>query len=417
MPAAAVDVVVLGAGHVGLGAALNLQARGRSVGILDRLGEVASETSLGNAGIIERQGIFPPAFPRDPIEVLRAALNRDPRAHIHYGALPAIAPFVWRYFLASAPAPRLASAKAIASLLQYCNSEHEALAGPAGSGALLRTGGWIKMFRSSRGRDGAIADAEQVRPFGIAFDVLDREALLALEPHLGPNAFGAVHFTDPLTTSDPQALAKTYADLFVARGGRILRGDARTLSSSAAGWVVTSDAGPVQARDAVVSLGPWSGEFAERLGFSLPFGVKRGYHMHYAPRGEGGLNRPVLDIEKGFVIAPMTRGLRLTTGVEFARRDDPPSSAHLDRVEPFAREMFPIAERRDQAPWLGRRPCFPDMLPVIGAAPGRKGLWFNFGHQHLGLTLGPVSGRLLAQMMTGADTIVDPAPFRADRFS
>ena len=113
----------------------------------------------------------------------------------------------------------------------------------------------------------------------------------------------------------------------------------------------------------------------------------------------------------------MTRGLRLTTGAEFARIDDPPSSAHIDRLEPFARELYPIGERLDAEPWLGRRPCLPDMLPVIGQAPRHKGLWFDFGHQHLGLTLGPISGRLLAELMTGAAPFVDPAPYAIERFA
>ena len=98
----------------------------------------------------------------------------------------------------------------------------------------------------------------------------------------------------------------------------------------------------------------------------------------------------MLDLERGYVLTPMARGLRLTTGAEFARRDDPPSSAHLDRLEPFGREILPkLGARLDPAPWLGRRPCLPDMIPVIGPAPRHKGLWFDFGHQHLGLTLGP----------------------------
>ena len=128
------------------------------------------------------------------------------------------------------------------------------------------------------------------------------------------------------------------------------------------------------------------------------------------------LTRPVYDVENAFIMAPMSRGLRLTTGAEFARRDDAPSPAHLNRLEPAARELFPLAERLDPEPWLGRRPCLPDMKPVIGPAPRHKGLWFDFGHQHLGLTLGPVSGRLLAEMMAGETPFVDPKPFRADRF-
>ncbi|HLJ69881.1 MAG TPA: FAD-binding oxidoreductase, partial [Roseiarcus sp.] len=147
-----------------------------------------------------------------------------------------------------------------------------------------------------------------------------------------------------------------------------------------------------------------------------PLGAKRGYHMHYGAKGNATLSRPVLDAEMGYVLTPMARGIRLTTGAEFARRDDPPSSAHLDRLEPFARALFPLAERRDAAPWLGRRPCLPDMLPVIGPAPRRASLWLDFGHHHLGLTLGPISGRLLAEMMTGEKPSLDPRPFSAARF-
>ena len=116
--------------------------------------------------------------------------------------------------------------------------------------------------------------------------------------------------------------------------------------------------------------------------------------MHYAALGAPAtLTRPVLDYERGYVVTPMDKGLRLTTGAEFARADDPPSSAHLDRVDHSGREMFPLGPRLEAEPWLGRRPCLPDMLPIIGPAPRHQGLWFDFGHQHLGLTLGPISGR------------------------
>ena len=138
--------------------------------------------------------------------------------------------------------------------------------------------------------------------------------------------------------------------------------------------------------------------------------------MHFSARGDAGLSHPVLDAEGGYVLTPMSQGIRMTTGAEFARRDDPPSARHLDRLEPLAREFFPLAERRDAKPWLGRRPCLPDMLPIIGPAPRHAGLWFDFGHQHLGLTLGPISGRLLAEMMTDEPPCVDPAPYRAARF-
>lgn len=410
------DVIVLGAGMVGVGAALHLQARGRAVTLVDRLGAVARETSFGNAGIVQSEAVFPYVFPRAIGEVAVAALNLDPRVQIRYSALPSIGPWLWRYFLASSPKARMSTALAMRGLVGRCVAEHRALAEPAGSGALLREGGWIKVFRTARGEDLARVDAEETKPFGIASEALTRDQLLALEPHLSEVAKGAVHFTEPLTTPDPEGLAKSYADLFVRRGGRVVQGDARSLQASGAGWTVSTQDGPLQGADVVVALGPWSGDVAAAFGYRLPLGIKRGYHMHYGAKGNATLGRPVLDLEKGYLITPMTRGIRLTTGAEFARRDDPPSNAHLDRLEPFGRELFPLAERLDPQPWLGRRPCMPDMAPVIGPAPRHKGLWFDFGHQHLGLTLGPVSGVLLAQMMTGETPFVDPRPFRADRF-
>ena len=124
----------------------------------------------------------------------------------------------------------------------------------------------------------------------------------------------------------------------------------------------------------------------------------------------------MLDLERGYLVTPMTRGLRLTTGAEFARRDDPPSPAQLDKVEPFARELFPIGARATPRPGSAGAPACRTCGPVIGPFPGKPGLWLDFGHHHLGLTLGPVSGRLLAEMIGGETPFVDPAPFRAERF-
>ncbi len=416
MPSETFDAIVLGAGIVGVSAALHLQARGRKLAIVDRLPEAAGKTSFGNSGIIQSEGVIPYVFPRAPGDIARAALNRDPRAHIRYGALPSIAPALMRYFHFSTPARKNATAKAMAPLLAAASAEHVKLADAAGANALLRGGGWIKAFRSARGRDILYEEAEALKPYGVRPALLDRAALNALEPHVGEAAIGAVHYAEPLTTPDPQALIQGYLALFMKRGGRFETGDAMSLEPSGAGWMVTAASGRLAARDVVIALGPWSDALARSLGLRLPFFVKRGYHMHYQAKGNAGLTRPVLDLERGYLVTPMTRGLRLTTGAEFARADDPPSSAHLDRLEPFAREMFPLGPRKDAAPWLGRRPCLPDMRPVVGPFPGKPGLWLDFAHHHLGLTLGPVSGRLIAEMMSGEAPIVDPASFRADRF-
>lgn len=103
--------------------------------------------------------------------------------------------------------------------------------------------------------------------------------------------------------------------------------------------------------------------------------------------------------------------------VEFAHLDAPPTPVHIRQAEPLARELFPLGDAMDREAWLGRRPCLPDMLPAIGLVPGHKGLWLDCGHHHRGFTLGPVTGRLLAEMMTGKTAFTDPAPYRPDRFA
>jgi D-amino-acid dehydrogenase len=225
-----------------------------------------------------------------------------------------------------------------------------------------------------------------------------------------------VHYLDPASLTDPLALTQKYLALFEQRGGVFLRGDARTFRPASAGYGVETEQGSLLAREAVVCLGPWADAVTGPLGYAFPMVVKRGYHMHYAP-GEGArLDHPALDADNGFLLAPMARGIRMTTGAEFARRDAPPDYTQVEASESVARKLFPLGERLDAKPWMGRRPCLPDMLPIIGAAPRHKGLWFNFGHQHHGLTLSASSGRLLAEMMTGETPFADPKPFTIERF-
>jgi D-amino-acid dehydrogenase len=181
-------------------------------------------------------------------------------------------------------------------------------------------------------------------------------------------------------------------------------------------WRIEAGGGPVDANEAVVALGPWAPDLLRTLGIKLPLGIKRGYHRHYRPRGNMGLTRPVLDAEYGYCVVPMEQGLRLTTGAEFAARDAPPTPVQFDRLLPAARKLFPLGEPVEQEPWMGSRPCFPDSMPVIGRAPRQPGLWLAFGHANWGLTLGPATGRLIAEMMTGATPFCDPKPYSAERF-
>src|SRR3954454_9360840 len=389
------DVLRLGASMAGVSAALHLQKRGRGVILVDRHERAGEETSFGNAGVIECASVFPYMFPRDFGQIFQHALNRSPLVRYQFSDLPTFLPWLVRYFLASSPDRALHSAMAELPLIRRSLIEHEALIAEAEAPHLLRRTGWIKLFRSHATLANAVRDFERAQQYGITGEVLDNKAIAAREPNLTGEFAGAIYVPAPGFVPDPGGLAKAYAALFTRKGGRFFVGDARTLEQGAGGWrVAVSDSAAV-ARVVVVALGPWSDLVFRRLGYSIPLGIKRGYHLHLAPRGNAVLHHPVLDSDLGYLLAPMNRGIRLTTGVEFARRDAPPTPVQLQRVLPQAHKLFPLGNAIDAKPWMGARPCLPDMLPVIGKAPRHAGLWFDFGHQHHGLTLGPSTGRLL----------------------
>jgi D-amino-acid dehydrogenase len=410
------DAVVLGAGMVGISCALHLQARGRAVALVDRRG-AAEETSYGNAGLIQKEGVYPYGFPHDFGALLRYGLNRTVDAHYHPSAIPRIAPFLWKYWKHSRKERHAEIARLYSRLIEHCVAEHDALAAQAGATALIRRGGWQKIFRTERERDLRFAEAEKWRAeFGIGFKTLYEKDIQAAEPHLAPVLAGALHWTDPVAAVDPQGLALAYLKLFESRGGRFLQGNAMSLRQESAGWSLRTVAGPLEAGTVVIALGPWADVVTRALGYDLPLAVKRGYHMHYRAAGQAKLNTPTLDAERGYFLAPMARGIRLTTGAEFALRDAIRTPVQLGRAEPIARDLFPLAERLDAEPWMGARPCTPDMMPIIGKAHRHDGLWFGFGHAHHGFTLGPVTGRLIGEMVAGEAPFVDPHPYRADRF-
>ncbi len=410
------DVLVLGAGMVGVGAALHLQKRGRDVVLIDRHELAGEETSYGNGGLIECASVFPYMFPRDAGQILRYALLRAPQVRYHFSDLPVFLPWLIRYFLASSPERALHSAMAELPLIRRSLIEHEALIEEANVPELLRRTGWIKLFRSDATLATAASELERARQYDVAGEILDPAAIVAREPHLTGDFSGAIHFPAPGFVPDPGGLAKAYATLFGRKGGRYLIGDARTLEQSGPRWRLATLEGTITAREVVVAMGPWSDQIFGPLGYSIPLQVKRGYHLHMKASGNAVLHHPVLDADNGFLLAPMNRGIRMTTGVEFAHRDAPPTPVQVERALPRAQALFPLGEAVDAKPWMGARPCLPDMLPVIGKAPRHPGLWVDFGHQHHGLTLGPATGRLLAEMMTGETPFADVRPFAVERF-
>jgi D-amino-acid dehydrogenase len=412
---ARVDTIVLGAGIVGTSIAVHLAKRGVSVALVDR-GGVGEGTSYGNSGIIEGNTIFPPAFPSSLSALLRVALKRAPEANYHLSFLPKVVPWLLAFRAASQPERLIETAQIIRPLMARAVAEHEALSAEAGATKYFRYTGWLKLYRSDASFAAQARELELAARFGIANVSLEGEAARALEPSLATAFRHAVHWTGAVSISNPLAVTRAYAARFAALGGLSFTGDARSLHRAEPYWRVDTASGPLDAGDVVIALGPWTPDLIEPLGIKLPMAVKRGYHWHFRPQGNAGLSRPVLDADNGYVITPMEQGIRLTTGAEFAARDAPPTPVQFDRVLPKARELFALGDAVEPKPWMGSRPCFADSRPVISRAPNQRGLWLAYGHGHWGLSLGPATGRLIAEMITGATPFCDPAPYAAERF-
>jgi D-amino-acid dehydrogenase len=409
------DALVLGAGIVGTSIALHLVKRGLAVALVDRRAP-GEETSYGNAGVIEGNTLLPPAFPSQLSSLIRIALKRAPEASYHLRFLPRVAPWLLAYRAATRPARLLETARAMRALFSHALEEHELLLAEAGASQYLRKNGWFKLYRTSRGFAALHDQLALAQEFGISFRVLDTDAACELEPCLAPVFHRAVLWEGVASVTNPLAVTQAYAARFAALGGLLIKADARSLRRAGGRWRLDAAQDSLDADEAVVALGPYAPDLLDPLDIKLPLGIKRGYHRHFRPSGNAGLTRPVVDAEIGYCLAPMEQGIRLTTGAEFAARDAPATPTQLARLLPAARGLFPLGEAVEATPWMGSRPCFADSRPVIGRAPGQPGLWLAYGHAHWGLTLGAATGRLVAEMMTGATPFVDPAPYAAERF-
>ncbi|MEQ6917362.1 NAD(P)/FAD-dependent oxidoreductase [Halomonas aquatica] len=410
------DIIVLGAGIVGVSVAWHLARRGHSVTLVDRR-EPGRETSFGNAGIIQREAVRPYPFPRDLGTLLRVLPNRQVDIRYRPGGMLQAAGALLRYWHNSSPRRYGQIVPQYASLIALSIEAHAQMIEAADAERLVRREGWLEVYHTAAELETRVerARADEER-FGVRHRAMDAAELASVEPSLAQGLAGGVHWQDPWTVSDPGALVQAYARSFESEGGRLCQTEVKGITRQGSGWRVATAEGALGAEQVVMAMGPWASTWLGALGIEIPLFVKRGYHMHYATSGSARLNHWVMDAEVGYLLAPMQAGIRLTTGAELERLEAPPHLAQLDAAERMARRLFPLGERLEAEPWKGARPCTSDMKPVIGPAPGQEGLWLALGHGHQGFTLGPATGRLLGQIMDGETPDIDMSPFRGDRF-
>jgi D-amino-acid dehydrogenase len=411
------EVIVIGAGMVGTSIAWHLQKNQSKVLLLDKKAP-GSETSYGNAGLIQREAVHVHPFPRHLIELVKVLPNQNTVIRYRWPAVLRYHQALLQYWQFSAPSSVKKIEKEWQTLIEHCTSEHQKMITAAASEDLIRRDGWIEMHRTEEAFKVAVSAAKNSHEQGIEHRVLSLDALQALEPNANFEGFiGAIHWLNSWQVSNPGALVKAYAKSFQELHGTIGEACVNKVLPDGEGWQVITDDATFYSDHVVIAAGPWSSQLIQPLGYDLPLFPMRGYHQHFKNTAQNNISHSLVDMDKGFVIGPMQQGIRITTGAEMTLMEAKKDFGQLQAVLHFAKNILPLDTQVEHEAWCGSRPCMPDMKPVIGAAGKHNNLWFAFGHGHQGFTLGPITGRIVEELIHNKPLTVDVIPFNAQRFS
>ena len=407
------DVIVLGAGMVGVSSALSARERGMSVILIDRR-EPGSETSYGNAGIISSGSIFPLNTPALFEALPKYLSNHHPALRWNLAWSVRNVDWIVRFLANALPSQTKPRAAALRGLIATSLKLHREWIVKAGAPQRIRETGWLKAWRgdvtaSAKAQQAALAE------FGVESEVLDRQTISALEPNILPVYRTGLLHTATASVDSPGNVVKAYARMFAGAGGQIRASEIKSVVPDGEGWRAVLSDGELRSRHVVVALGPWSADLLRTLGYRAPLAFERGYHQEFKPNPARQLLRPIHDADIGFLMTPMEQGVRVTSGVELTDRDAPSNLAQLEASVAAARSVVEFGEAVGQ-PWRGARPTLPDSLPMIGPAPRHGGLWLAFGHQNIGFTTGAGTGAAIAAMISATPPPFDVTAFAPSRY-
>jgi D-amino-acid dehydrogenase len=408
-------IAVIGAGIVGASTALHLQRDGHRVTLIDQRnpGEGASQ---GNAAVLAVDSVAPVATPGVLWDVPRYLLDPLGPLAIRWSYLPKIAPWLLRFVAASAPARVEQISIALASILSRATAVHRDIARAIGEAAMLRETGWLGVFESEKKFAAYRWDLDLQQRRGVEFKVMAQEEIRQFEPALQPIFRHAVYYPQNSYVADNFRLVREIAALVAANGGAIVKDRVKGFDFSASGpSAVKTESGSIACDAVVVAAGAWSKNLTAMLGHQVPLDTERGYHVTL-PRPGKMPRLPLYSGDHSFAVTPLEVGLRFAGTVELGGLDAAPNYARAEKLMQHGRRMFGALDETGRSDWMGFRPSMPDSLPVIGRGQRFANTWFAYGHGHLGLTLGPITGKLIADLIAGRDPGIDMTPFRIDRF-
>jgi len=409
----ACDVAVIGGGIAGLATALNLQARGRRVTMLDPLG-FGQGCSWGSGGLINPDAHLPVAMPGMIRNVPRWLL--DPLAPLAVRPADAFKalPFLSRWLVASRPAAVRRGVDALRALHRHTLSEYRTLLGEQFPQHIYQKGG-LTLLPGDTPSAAEILSQQLRVEVGIVAETLGREDIERLVPGIAAFARRGLFFASNAHTPDPAQLCAALGDRFVGQGGTLLKVMVERILPGADGCMLRHDDGELAAPQVVVAAGAHTAALRKPLGLANPLVAERGYHLQLAaPSIE--LELPMIYRAGGFALTPMHGGLRLGGTVEIADADAPPNYARAEALWGRAAQLLPSLTVVEKRSWMGSRPALPDSVPAVGLLPRMPRIAVVAGHGHDGMIGGPASGRLAAELLCGATPHIDPWPYRADRF-
>ncbi|MBT4211648.1 MAG: FAD-binding oxidoreductase [Porticoccaceae bacterium] len=408
-------IIVIGAGVIGAASALSLQADGHQVTLLEREAPCAG-ASFGNAGAIVNGSCVPTAMPGILYDVIRMSVQPLPPLSIRPAYFHKILPWLLRFIWQSRSVAASNNAAHLHTLTKHAVDAWHQLVDDTALAPLVEEAGWLKVYEKAA----SFADTAKARKLmdeaGTSYEVLGRREISDLEPNLAPIFNFGFYQKDCLRLVNPHKLVNSMVDLMVSRGGQFKQFDVERIQHEGKQVSLSGSAGSITADKVIVAAGAWSRSLAEQLGDSVPLDTERGYHLMLPESTRDLLNAPVVNGESSFVLSPMETGMRLSSQIEFGGLVTAPDYSRVRSLLPLAKRMLPTLDTREQSAWMGFRPSLPDSLPVVGFSTNSKNVLYAFGHQHLGMTMGAVTGKLVADLIAGADPIVDMAPFRPNRF-
>ena len=407
------DIAIVGGGIAGLSSAINLQARGRSVVLLDPLG-FGKGCSWGSGGLINPDAHLPVALPGMIRKVPGWLL--DPLAPLAVRPADAlkVIPFLARWLLASRPPAIRCGVDALRALHRNTLVEYRSLLGNRYPQHVHENGG-LTLLPGETPSAAEVLGAQLRSELGIVAEELGRDEIDALVPGTASFARRGLYFASNAHTPDPAALCAALGEKFLEHGGTLVEAQVNRIVPGEDNCTVHLDARALIASQVIVAAGARSPALLKPLGMSIPLVAERGYHLQL-DEPSVHLKLPVIYRAGGFALTPMNGGLRLGGTVEIADVDAPPNHARGEALWGRAAQLFPDLKVAGKSTWMGCRPALPDSVPAIGLLKKAPRVAVIAGHGHDGMIGGPASGRLVAELVCNETPHIDPHPYRPDRF-